>query len=143
MRQPQSNEYIEQLTDLVVEKLVEQSLFTPGVEQIQDVVESVLAENGHVRTARNYIAYRLERTRVRETKMRLMKTFEDITFNDSKESDVKRENANVNGDTAMGQMLKYGSEGAKDFSINSCLSRSTPRLISMAIFISMTSTSTR
>ncbi len=115
MRQPQSNEYIEQLTDLVVEKLVEQSLFTPGVEQIQDVVESVLAENGHVRTARNYIAYRLERTRVRETKMRLMKTFEDITFNDSKESDVKRENANVNGDTAMGQMLKYGSEGAKEF----------------------------
>lgn len=113
--QPQPNEYIEQLTDQVTDKIVAQGVFEPDVETIQDVVEAVLIENGHVRTARNYIAYRAERTRVRETNMRLMKTFEDITFKDSKTSDVKRENANVNGDTAMGQMLKYGSEGAKEF----------------------------
>ena len=112
---PQSNEYIEQLTDKVIDKIVERHISEPDVETIQDIVEAVLIENGHVRTARNYIAYRLERTRVRETNMRLMKTFEDITFKDSKTSDVKRENANVNGDTAMGQMLKYGSEGAKEF----------------------------
>ncbi len=113
--QPQSNEYIEQLTDKVVDKIVSQGILEPEVEAVQDIVEAVLIENGHVRTARNYIAYRLERTRVRETNMRLMRTFEDITFKDSKTSDVKRENANVNGDTAMGQMLKYGSEGAKEF----------------------------
>ena len=29
--------------------------------------------------------------------------------------DLKRENANIDGDTAMGSMLKYGSEGAKQF----------------------------
>ena len=29
--------------------------------------------------------------------------------------DIKRENANIDGDTAMGTMLKYGSEGAKCF----------------------------
>lgn len=29
--------------------------------------------------------------------------------------DIKRENANIDGDTAMGTMLKYGSEGAKQF----------------------------
>ena len=28
---------------------------------------------------------------------------------------VNRENANIDGDTAMGTMLKYGSEGAKQF----------------------------
>ena len=31
------------------------------------------------------------------------------------DSDIKRENANIDGDTAMGTMLKYGSEGAKQF----------------------------
>ncbi len=28
---------------------------------------------------------------------------------------MKRDNANIDGDTAMGTMLKYGSEGAKDY----------------------------
>ncbi len=113
--QPQSNEYIAQLADQVTNQIIELGLVEPGVEDVQDVVEAALIENGHVRTARNYIAYRAERTRVRETNTRLMKTFEDITYKDAKTSDVKRENANVNGDTAMGQMLKYGSEGAKEF----------------------------
>ena len=31
------------------------------------------------------------------------------------DSDIKRENANIDGDTAMGTMLKFGSEGAKQF----------------------------
>ena len=46
---------------------------------------------------------------------RLMKTFEDITYKDATDSDIKRENANIDGNTAMGSMLKYGSEGAKHF----------------------------
>ena len=33
------------------------------------------------------------------------------------DSDIKRENANIDGDTAMGAMLKYGSEGAKQFNL--------------------------
>ena len=45
----------------------------------------------------------------------LMKTYEDLTFKSAADNDVKRENANINGDTAMGSMLKYGSEGAKRF----------------------------
>ena len=44
-----------------------------------------------------------------------MKVYEDLTFKSSLENDVKRENANIDGDTAMGTMLKYGSEGAKQF----------------------------
>lgn len=88
---------------------------TPTVEQVQDAVEKILIENGHARTAKEYILYRAERTRIREMNMRLMKTYEDLTFKDAKDNDVKRENANIDGDTAMGTMLKYGSEGAKQF----------------------------
>ena len=87
----------------------------PTVEQIQDTVEKVLIENGHARTAKEFILYRAERTRVRDMNTRLMKTYEDLTFKDAKDNDTKRENANIDGDTAMGTMLKYGSEGAKQF----------------------------
>ncbi len=44
-----------------------------------------------------------------------MKIYEDLTFKEAKDNDTKRENANIDGDTAMGTMLKYGSEGAKQF----------------------------
>ena len=64
---------------------------TPTVEQIQDNVESVLISHGYVNTAKSYILYRAERTRVRDMNTRLMKTFEDITYSDAKESDIKRE----------------------------------------------------
>ncbi len=88
---------------------------TPTVEQVQDLVEKVLMEEGHAKTAKAYILYRSDRTRAREMNTRLMKTYEDLTFKSAKDSDIKRENANINGDTAMGTMLKYGSEGAKQF----------------------------
>ena len=87
----------------------------PTVEQIQDAVEKVLIENGHARTAKEYILYRAERTRAREMNTKLMKIYEDLTFKDAKDNDIKRENANIDGNTAMGTMLKYGSEGAKEF----------------------------
>ena len=87
----------------------------PTVEQVQDAVEKVLIENGHAATAKAYILYRAERNRTREMSMSLMKTYEDLTFTFSRDMDSKRENANINTDTAMGTMLKYGSEGAKKF----------------------------
>ncbi|NLB15628.1 MAG: anaerobic ribonucleoside triphosphate reductase [Clostridiales bacterium] len=87
----------------------------PTVEQIQDVVEKVLIDNGHAATAKEYILYRAERTRLREMDTKLMKIYEGLTFKSAKENDIKRENANIDGDTAMGTMLRYGSEGAKMF----------------------------
>ncbi|MDR1385371.1 MAG: anaerobic ribonucleoside triphosphate reductase [Planctomycetaceae bacterium] len=108
-------QYLMRLAKQVDDQLIAQNMLQPTVEQIQDHVEQVLMENGHVRTVKAYMLYRTERTRIREQNTRLMKTYEDITFKSSKESEIKRENANVNGDTAMGVMLKYGSEGAKQF----------------------------
>ncbi len=87
----------------------------PSVEEVQDMVERVLIEDGHAKTAKAYILYRAERTRQREMNTTLMKIYENLTFISAAESDIKRENANIDGDTAMGTMLKYGSEGAKQF----------------------------
>lgn len=87
----------------------------PTVEKIQDIVEKVLIENGHAKTAKAYILYRYERTRSREMKTNLMRVLNELTFNPAKDSDIKRENANIDGDTAMGTMLKYGSVSAKEF----------------------------
>ncbi|MCH5285892.1 MAG: anaerobic ribonucleoside triphosphate reductase [Christensenellaceae bacterium] len=111
------HETAQALTEKVVQELEDDEYIsaTPTVEQVQDVVERVLIEKGFVRSAKAYILYRAERSRVREMNTRLMRTFEDIVFKDAIDSDIKRENANINGDTAMGSMLKFGSEGAKQF----------------------------
>lgn len=102
----------EKVVDYIEKKLDKKA---PSVEEIQDAVEKVLMESGHARTAKEFILYRAERTRIREMSTRLMKVYEDLTFKEAKDNDMKRENANIDGDTAMGTMLKYGSEGAKQF----------------------------
>lgn len=99
----------------VVARLEELGLTSPEIEQIQDAAERVLSEKGLPETAKAFILYRAERSRVRELNTRLMRTLHDITFSEASKSDLKRENANIDGDTAMGTMLKYGSESAKHF----------------------------
>jgi len=103
------------LAQQVEELLSASGVESPTVEQVQDTVEKVLIENGHSQTAKSYILYRAQRTRIREMNTSLMKIYEDLTFQNAAENDIKRENANIDGDTAMGTMLKYGSEGAKAF----------------------------
>ncbi|MBQ9020185.1 anaerobic ribonucleoside triphosphate reductase [Candidatus Saccharibacteria bacterium] len=88
----------------------------PSVEQIQDVVEQVLMESSFKKTAKAYITYRQERNRVRDAKSNLMNIYRTISIADaSEDSDVKRSNANVDGNSAMGKMLQFGAEGSKVF----------------------------
>ena len=87
----------------------------PQIEQIQDDVESQLMQMGFDNAAKKYILYRASRTRVREMNTRLMKVFDELTHADATASDMKRSNANIDGDTPMGTMLQYGSEAAKDY----------------------------
>lgn len=107
----------EKLTDQVVSYLEShyQGGREPGVEDIQDAVVKTLIENGHAKTSEAYILYRAERSKIRNMKTRLMKSIEEITFADSKDADVKRENANIDGNTAMGTMLQYGSAVSREF----------------------------
>ena len=104
------------IADKVVEKIEAGAIEgIPTVEGIQDLVEETLMEEGFRQTAKAYIRYRDERARIRNVNTRLMQTLKDITFSKASDSDMKRENANIDADTAMGTMLKYGSESAKQF----------------------------
>ena len=106
----------EEIAAKVVEKLDAGAIEgIPTVEGVQDLVEETLIESGFVQTAKSYILYRAERSRVRDVNSRLIQTLKDITFSKASDSDMKRENANIDADTAMGTMLKYGSESAKQF----------------------------
>ena len=112
---PGQEEAAQRLADQVLALLAEEGGACPEVEHIQDLVEQVLMDNGYIQTAKAYILYRDQRSRSREMNTRLMKIYGDITYTAAKDSDIKRENANIDGDTAMGAMLKFGSEGAKQF----------------------------
>lgn len=87
----------------------------PKIEQIQDEVENQLMHMGFDAAAKKFILYRASRTRVREMNTHLMKVFDELTHADATDSDIKRSNANIDGDTPMGTMLQYGSEAAKDY----------------------------
>lgn len=104
---------LDKLTGKVVNRLDPQA--TPSVEEIQDMVEEELIAADYAKTAKAYILYRAEHAKIRQMDENLMKVYEDLTFKPSEDADIKRENANIDADTAMGTMLKYGSEGAKCF----------------------------
>ena len=108
-----SKEQLSTITNNVIKAL--KNLKTPGVEQIQDAVEKVLIAGNFASTAKAYILYRAEHTKLRQAKADLMDIYDELTFTKAKDADIKRENANIDADTAMGTMLKYGSEVAKYF----------------------------
>ncbi|MCV3337289.1 anaerobic ribonucleoside triphosphate reductase [Campylobacter sp. IFREMER_LSEM_CL2127] len=112
-----NNDFLDKLCDEVVALLDEKHI---QVEQIQDKVEEVLIKNALVNTAKSYILYRQKRAQIRNGSYDLLSLYDDLTFKDSKEADLKRENANINSDSAMGMMLKYGSEGAKYY-VDECI----------------------
>ena len=88
---------------------------SPNIEAIQDSVERQLMNHGFNAAAKAYILYRANRTRAREANTSLMKTIDEITNIDARVSDMKRDNANIDGNTAMGAMLQIGAAGAKAY----------------------------
>ena len=106
----------EQLSKIVYNRLEEiQHNKQVSSEDIQNIVEEVLEKEGHISTLNVYKKFRNERDKTRQRNSDIIKIYKGLTFDDAKNNDVKRENANINADTAMGTMLKYGSEGAKNF----------------------------
>ena len=85
------------------------------VEEIQDMVEKELMKYDFYDIAKRYITYRQRHTERRKAQQHLMETYQDIFFAPAEDSDLKRDNANINTDASMGIMLKLGAEGAKHF----------------------------
>lgn len=101
------------VTEKVCKKLDARGL--KHVEEIQDLVEETLIQYDYAKTAKAYILYRAEHTKIRNAESYLMDIYKKLTYSPAIHEDIKRENANIDGDTAMGTMLKYGSEGSKYF----------------------------
>ena len=104
------------VTDKVCEAALTHEI--PTVEQVQDLVEQRLIQLGFAPTAKEYILYRAEHAKIRNSESSLMDIYKRLTYSDAASENIKRENANIDGDTAMGTMLKYGSEGSKYFILN-------------------------
>ena len=99
----------------IVEKILQDQYVNdiPNVENVQDIVEQVLMDSKYGSVAKKYITYRAQRSKAREMNTNLMRILDELTNTSASDSDLKRDNANIDGDTAMGIMLKYGSESAK------------------------------
>ena len=106
----------ENLTRQVVKSLEEktQSGVIPSVEEVQDLVEIALIENGHARTSKAYILYRDRRTRIREGKSELMDVVKDILV------ETSRENANVNNSPSA-KMLQIATAASKQYYLSNLL----------------------
>jgi len=81
---------VQKITERVVKELNEGwAGRTPGVEDIQDVVERALMDAGYAEVAKAYILYRRERTQVREAK-RLIGVIDDLKLGVNAVSVLKR-----------------------------------------------------
>ncbi len=112
---PYENELIDKLTRKVISELEKQNLQEPTVENTQDIIEKVLMNEGLDQEAKNFILYRQNRTNVRTYNTELTKIYRDLTSKSTADMDLKRENANIDANAPMGLMLRFGSEGSKDY----------------------------
>ena len=91
------------------------------IEEIQDLIEVSLKKKGYEEVYVSFANYRDRRAQSREMFIdnkrmhKFLKTIEGLGLKSASEDDTKRENANVDGDTAMGTMLQYGSTVSKEF----------------------------
>lgn len=89
------------------------------IEDIQDLIEDKLKKYEYMDVYDNFSAYRKLRNKSRnlfkEKEHKFLKSIESLGMEDAKNVDAKRENANVDGDTAMGTMLQFGSTLTKEF----------------------------
>ncbi len=101
-----------------IEKVENQKI---KIEEIQDMIEDELDKKGYKDVYTSFKEYRERRANSRklffdEKKThKFLKSIEGLGLKSAGEEDAKRENANVDGDTAMGTMLQYGSTISKEF----------------------------
>ena len=91
------------------------------IEEIQDLIEEMLKKHKYDEVYQSFSDYRERRDKSRqlfsdEKKMhKFLKSLEGLGLKNAFEEDAKRENANIDGNSAMGTMLQYGSTVSKEF----------------------------
>ncbi|MBR2809110.1 MAG: anaerobic ribonucleoside triphosphate reductase [Erysipelotrichaceae bacterium] len=120
-----NDENVNRVLKSTIAKIEEFDVNKIEIERIQDLVEEAYIDEGFIEAYKSFKNYRKKRALAREYFTRgqhkLMKTLEDYGIKDSSEVNDKRENANINGDSAMGLMLKYGSTLSKAYTTSYCL----------------------
>ena len=114
---------MDKLVDAVVEEISKDNAKSVKVEKIQNTIESLLMNNGYTKVAKEFILYRDERNRVRETKSDIVKTIKEITESDIKSSNILRDNANESGATPAGAYGKIASETNKMYNLLNNINR--------------------
>ncbi|MCR8641067.1 anaerobic ribonucleoside triphosphate reductase [Paenibacillus sp. N1-5-1-14] len=94
-----------------IHTVLESTVDSISVEQIQDQVENELMASPRKDVAKAYVLYRQKRTEEREKRSQLFNIGKDIV--DTRDMDLLRENANLNGESFSGKMSKFGSEFSK------------------------------
>ncbi|MCY6370021.1 anaerobic ribonucleoside triphosphate reductase [Clostridium ganghwense] len=95
-----------ELTQRVIEHIENKGYEKVTVEEIQNIVEDILLQNGHKPIGIAYSNYRKERTKIREIKSDLMKSIKSIGI------ETDRDNANV-GNNFSSKLLRIASESNK------------------------------
>lgn len=91
------------------------------IEEIQDLIEEMLKKYKYEEVYQSFADYRERRDKSRqlfsnEKKMhKFLKSLEGLGLKNAFEEDAKRENANIDGNSAMGTMLQFGSTVTKEF----------------------------
>lgn len=111
----QDDELAVALTAEVVATIESEVTQSPTVEHTQDLIEKILIKHDLADEAKNFILYRQQRTNVRTYNAELTQIYRDLTSKSTADMDLKRENANIDANAPMGLMLRFGSEGSKDF----------------------------
>ena len=118
--QPRSQTSME-LATVVAEQIDQTGQRCPSIEQIQDTVEQVLMESGFPETAKRYILYRSQRTRVREMKTHLMQTFHAMNPLSTPETDPaaagRLKTGSLTSRTASDLLENYGQTGACSYNL--------------------------
>lgn len=111
---------INKVYNKVVDKIKKEYKEKIKIEEIQDIIESEL-KKGYEDVYESFKEYRERRNASRQIffgekkQHKFLKAIESLGLKSASEEDSKRENANVDGDTAMGTMLQYGSTVSKEF----------------------------
>lgn len=99
----------------------------PTVENVQDLVEKILIENGHAKTAKAYILYRQQHASLRETKAFIKESIESM------DSYLTQEDWRVNENANMGYSLQgLNNHIASNVTSNYWLNKIYPRYVADA-----------
>ena len=115
------NKVYNAVENTIKKEFVEKGIDKIKIEQIQDLIEEELKKDKYEDVYNSFKEYRDRRNASRQMFLgekkqhKFLKAIESLGLKSALEEDAKRENANVDGDTAMGTMLQYGSTVSKEF----------------------------